>query len=178
MSMSMPGRCVAPPFWAQAVNPKMELYVLYFTESFHFRPCIIFRRRQKVPTMFLCPVRMPTNVPIVGNDRKLPLYDPTYALADLSVEIRWLDPRPISCALSDAPAKQKSKSKSKLAGPEAAPLGRKQTKCRISPDQLLYKMKDTKSRFNSIQSSYAAAFVIQLSKPFQMEYLSNALSQV
>ena len=35
------------------------------------------------------------------------------------------------------------KSKSKLAGPKAAPLGRKQMKCRILPDQLVYNVKNT-----------------------------------
>ena len=39
----------------------------------------------------------------------------------------------------------KSKSKIKLAGPKAAPLGRKQMRCRILPDQLVYNVKKTKS---------------------------------
>ena len=41
--------------------------------------------------------------------------------------------------------------KSKLAGPKAAPLGRKQMKCRILPDQLVYNVKNTKSFLNRIQ---------------------------
>ena len=41
-----------------------------------------------------------------------------------------------------------SKVKSKLAGPEAAPFGRKQTRCRFLPDQLVYNVKNTKSCFD------------------------------
>ena len=37
------------------------------------------------------------------------------------------------------------KSKSTFAGPEATPLGRNQTKCRILPDHLFYNVKNTKS---------------------------------
>ena len=44
-----------------------------------------------------------------------------------------------------------SQVKSKLAGPKAAPLGRKQMKCRILPDQLVYNVKNTKSFLNRIQ---------------------------
>ena len=37
--------------------------------------------------MILCPVRIPSNVPVICSDRKLRPFDPTYALADLPVEI-------------------------------------------------------------------------------------------
>ena len=48
-------------------------------------------------------------------------------------------------------ADESSQVKSKLAGPKAAPLGRKQMKCRILPDQLVYNVKNTKSSLNRIQ---------------------------
>ena len=62
----------------------------------------------------------------------------------------------------------KSKLKSKLAGPKAAPLGRKQMKCRILPDHLVYNVKNTKSCSDCIQWSYAAASTIQLPPPFEL----------
>ena len=66
-----------------------------------------------------------------------------------------------------------SQVKSKLAGPKAAPLGCKQMKCRILPDQLVYHVKNTKSSLNRIQWPYSKASTIQLSKPFQIQYLSK-----
>ena len=55
----------------------------------------------------------------------------------------------------------KTKSKSKLAGPKAAPLVRKQMEFKIF-DHLLCKVKNTKSRFINIQCSRPAASTIQL----------------
>ena len=65
-------------------------------------------------------------------------------------------------------SKSKSKSKSKLAGPKAAPLGRKQMEFKIVY-HLLCKVKNTKSPFINIQCSRPAASTIQLSKPFQID---------
>ena len=69
-----------------------------------------------------------------------------------------------------------SQVKSKCAGPKAAPLGREQTKCRIVPDNLLYSVIFLNSDF--IQGTFAAASIIQLSKPFQTQYFPSPVSQV
>ena len=70
-------------------------------KSFHSRPCRSCRRSRKVPTLLLCHRRIPANVLIVCNDRKLRPFDPTHALADLPVEIWRLDSKPMSYAPTD-----------------------------------------------------------------------------
>ena len=58
---SKPGRRVAGPFRAQAVNQKRQYLQIRIYKSLHFRPCKSCRKSQKVPTMFFCPVRIPSN---------------------------------------------------------------------------------------------------------------------
>ena len=58
MSMSMPGRRVAGPFWAQAVNQKKTTFTNRYLQI-------------AVPTMLLRPARSPANVPIVCSGKKL-----------------------------------------------------------------------------------------------------------
>ena len=87
MSMSKPGRRVAGPFWAQAVNQKRQYLQIRIYKSLHFRPCRSCRKSQKVPTMFFCPARILSNARIVCSDRKLRPFDPKCALADLPVEL-------------------------------------------------------------------------------------------
>ena len=52
------------------------------------------RRVWKCQPVFFSPVRNPANVPSVCNGRRQRPCDPTYVLADLPVEIRWLDSKP------------------------------------------------------------------------------------
>ena len=65
MSMSMPGRRVAGPFWAQAVNQKKTTFTntdgIY--KSLYLRPCRSCRKTPEVPTMLLRAARSPANVP-------------------------------------------------------------------------------------------------------------------
>ena len=68
---SKPGRRVAGPFWAQAVNQKRQYLQIRIYKSLHFRPCRSCRKSQKVPTMFFCPVRIPSNARVVCSDRRL-----------------------------------------------------------------------------------------------------------
>ena len=91
---SKPGRRVAGPFWAQAVNQKRQYLQIRIYKSLHFRPCRSCKKSQKVPTMLFCPVRIPSNAQGVCSDRKLWLFDPKCALADLAVELWWPDSTP------------------------------------------------------------------------------------
>ena len=84
---SKPGRRVAGPFWAQAVNQKRQYLQIRIYKSLHLRPCRSCRKSQKVPTMFFCPVRIPSNAGAVCSDRRLRPFDPKCALADLAVEL-------------------------------------------------------------------------------------------
>ena len=84
---SKPGRRVAGAFRAQAVNQKRQYLQIRIYKSLHFRPCRSCRRSQKVPTMFFCPVRIPSNARVVCSDRRLRPFDPKCALADLAVEL-------------------------------------------------------------------------------------------
>ena len=68
---SKPGCRVAGPFWAQAVNQKRQYLQIRIYKSLHFRPCRSCRKSQKVPTMFFCPVRIPSNARVVCSDRRL-----------------------------------------------------------------------------------------------------------
>ena len=68
---SKPGRRVAGPFWAQAVNRKRQYLQIRIYKSLHFRQCRSCRKSQKVPTMFFCPVRIPSNARVVCSDRRL-----------------------------------------------------------------------------------------------------------
>ena len=70
-SKSKPGRRVAGPFWAQAVNQKRQNVQIRIYKSLHFRPCRSCRKSQKVPTMLFCPVRIPSNARVVCSDRRL-----------------------------------------------------------------------------------------------------------
>lgn len=99
--MSMPGRGVANLFWAQAVNQDRLYLQICIYKSLHGRPCRSCRTSQIVPTMLLCPARIPSNVPTLFGNRNLRSYDPTHALADLPVEIWRLDSMPISQIPSD-----------------------------------------------------------------------------
>ena len=101
----MPGRRVAGPFWAQAVNQK-KLYVqigIYKT----------------LPLGHAEPLHIPANVQIVCGDRKLRPFDPRYALADPPVEFCRLDSKPISYVPSDVPA---SVPRSKTGEKKPAPM--------------------------------------------------------
>ena len=71
ISKSKPGRRVAGPFWAQAVNQKRQYLQIRIYKSLHFRPCRSCRKSQKVPTMLFCPVRIPSNARVVCSDRRL-----------------------------------------------------------------------------------------------------------
>ena len=70
-SKSKPGRRVAGPFWAQAVNQKRQYLQIRIYKSLHFRQCRSCRKSQKVPTMLFCPVRIPSNARVVCSDRRL-----------------------------------------------------------------------------------------------------------
>ena len=68
---SKPGRRVAGPFWAQAVNQKRQYYKSVFTNRFTLGHAEVVEKNQKVPTMFFCPVRIPSNARVVCSDREL-----------------------------------------------------------------------------------------------------------
>ena len=69
-SKSKPGRRVAGPFWAQAVNQKRQFLQIRIYKSLHFRQCRSCRKSQKVPTMLFCPVRIPSNARVACSDRR------------------------------------------------------------------------------------------------------------
>ena len=89
-----PGRRVAGPFWAQAVNQKRQYLHIRIYKSLHCRQCRSCRKSRKVPTMLFCPVRIPSNARVVCSDRRLWPFDPKCALADLAVELWWPDSTP------------------------------------------------------------------------------------
>ena len=77
------------------------IYKSVFTNRFTVGHAEVVEQVKIVPTMLLCPVRIPSNVPTLFGNRNLRSYDPTHALADLPVEIWRLDSMPISQIPSD-----------------------------------------------------------------------------